>query len=69
MEDSRCKVVAIEMDDFRCRNSLSGVAIEMEDFRCKNLVDRMVLEIEDPRGNFVAIKIEDPRFKSLLATW
>jgi hypothetical protein len=41
----------------------------MEDFRCKNLVDRAVLEIEDPRGNFVAIKIEDPRFKSLLATW
>jgi len=55
MEDARCKVVAMEMDEFRCRSPLSGVVLEIEDPRCKSLADRVVLEIEDPRGSFVAI--------------
>ena len=69
MEDPRCKIVAIEMDDLRCRNSLNGVVIEIEDFRCKSLIDRVVLEVEDTRCNRMAIKMEDPRCKSLLMTW
>ena len=57
MEDSRCKVVAIEMDESRCRNSVNGVVIEIEDFRCKSLIDRVVLEVEDARCNRSAIKM------------
>ena len=69
MEDPRCKIVAIEMDESRCRNSVNGVVIEIEDFRCKSLIDRVVLEVEDARCNRMAIKMEDPRCKSLLMAW
>ena len=69
MEDPRCKIVAIEMDDLRCRSPLNAVVIEIEDLRCKSLLNRVVLEIEDPRCNRVAIRMEDPRCESLLMTW
>jgi hypothetical protein len=36
MEDPRCKIVAIEMDDLRCRSPLNAVVIEIEDLRCKS---------------------------------
>ena len=69
MEDPRCKIVAIEMDDLRCRSPLNAVVIEIEDLRCKSLLNRVVLEIEDLRCNRVAIRMEDPRCESLLMTW
>ena len=69
MEDPRCKIVAIEMDDLRCRSRLNGVVIEIEDLRCKSLLNRVVLEIEDSRCSCVAIKMEDPRGKNLHLSW
>jgi hypothetical protein len=69
MEDPRCKIVAIEIQDPRYRNLLNGVVIEMEDPRCKSLLNRVVLEIEDSRCYRVAIEMEDPRCKSLLLPW
>ena len=69
MEDPRCKIVAIEMDEFRCRNSLKGVVIGIECVRCSSLIDQVVLEVEDARCNRMAIKMEDPRCKSLLMAW
>jgi hypothetical protein len=42
MEDPRCKIVAIEMDDLRCMSPLNGVVIEIEDLRCKSLLNRVV---------------------------
>jgi hypothetical protein len=69
MEDPRCKLVAIEMDEFRCRNSLNGVVIEIDDLRCKSLIDRVVLEVEDARCNHMTTRMEDPRCKSLFVIW
>jgi hypothetical protein len=69
MEDPRCKIVAIEIDDLRCRSPLNGVVIEIEDLRCKSLLNRVVLEIEDPRCSSVAIRMEDPRGKNLHLSW
>ena len=69
MEDPRCKIVAIEMDDLRCSSALHGVVIEIEDLRCKSLLNRVVLEIEDSRCSCVAIKMEDPRGKNLHLSW
>jgi len=37
MEDPRCKIAAIEAEDPRCKNLLSGVVIEVEDPRYKSL--------------------------------
>ena len=69
MEDPRCKIVAIEMDELRCRSPLNGVVIEMEDLRCEGLSNRMVLEIEDPRLGGTAIQMEDPRCNNLHLNW
>ena len=69
MEDPRCKIVAIEMDDLRCMNSLDGVVIEIEDLRCKSLLNGVVLDIEDARCSCVSIKMEDPRGKNLHMSW
>ena len=69
MEDSRCKIVATETDDPRCKGLLIGVVTEMEDLRCKSLLDRVVLEIEDPRHNRVVIGMEDSRCRNLLIIW
>ena len=69
MEDPRCRIAALEMDDLRCKGLLSGVMIEVEDPRYKSLYYRAALEIEDPRCNRVPIKMEDPRCTSLLVPW
>ena len=69
MEDPRCKIVAIEMDELRCRNPINGVVIEMEDLRCKSLSNRMALGIEDPRCGAIAIQMEDPRCNNLHLNW
>ena len=69
MEDPRCRIAALEMDDLRCKGLLSGVMIEVEDPRYKSLHYRVALEIEDPRCNRVPIKMEDPRCTSLLVPW
>lgn len=68
MEDTRCKIVAIEVDDLRC-NRLNDLVIEMGDFRCKSLLNRETLEIDDPRCNRMAIRVEDPRCQSLHMDW
>lgn len=65
MESSRCKMVAIEMDDPRGKSLLTGVAIEVEDLRCRNLHASLVIGLEDRWYNRVGIEMEDPRCKNL----
>jgi hypothetical protein len=65
MEFSRCKMVAIEVDDPRCSSLLMGVAIEMEDPRCASLHERRVPEADDARCRHAPVKMEDPRCQSL----
>jgi len=69
MEDSRCRIVALKMDELRCRSELNGVATEMEDLRCKSLSNRLALEIEDPRCGGIAMQTEDPRCNNLHLNW
>ena len=69
MEDSRCKIAAIEIEHSRCKELWNGIVIEAEDSRCKNLVTRRTIEIEDPRCNLTGMKMEDPRCGSLLRAW
>ena len=69
MEFSRCRIVAIEMDDPRGAGVLSGVAIDAEDARCRSLTDSQVPEVEDARCNQVTIRMEDPRCQSLYMKW
>jgi hypothetical protein len=69
MEFSRCRIVAMEMDDPRGARVLSGVAIDAEDARCRSLNDSQALEVEDSRCSQVAIRMEDPRCQSLYMKW
>ena len=69
MEDSRCKIAAIEIEHLRCKEHWNGVDLETEDFRCKSLATRRTIEIEDPRCSPIGMKMEDPRCGSLLRAW
>ena len=69
MEDSRYRIVAIAMDDPRCKGLQQGMVVEMEDFRCKNLQCRVKIEIDDPRCRLAAIETEDPRCVNLHSNW
>ena len=69
MEFSRCKIVAIGIDDPRCAGLHSAVTIEVDDSRCRSLAEGLTLEVDDPRGRNVAIKMEDPRCQSLYMNW
>ena len=69
MEDPRCTIAAVELDDPRGAWLLRGVTIEIEDPRYTNLGDRAVLRMEDPRCSRVTMKMEDPRCGSFFATW
>jgi len=69
MEEDRCRIVAAQMDDSRCKSLLDGMLIEMEDPRCKNLGTRRVIEIEDCRCGSVAITMEDSRCQILHMNW
>lgn len=69
MEDSRCRIVAIETDELRGRSPVNGMVIEMDDLRCKGLSNQVVLEIEDPRCGGIAIQMEDPRCNNLRLSW
>jgi len=70
MEDPRCKIAAIQVEDPRCIGILRGVVIEMEDPRCRGLfqgvlLKRAAIEMEDPRCRHVGIEMEDPRCRNL----
>ena len=65
MELSRCKIVAIKIDDPRGTELHSAVTIEVEDSRCRNLLEGQMPELDGPCGRSVAIKMEDPRCQSL----
>ena len=65
MEDPRCKIAAVELDDTRCKGLIQGVAIEVEDPRCKSLSYRATKEMDDPRCASLAMKMDDPRCQSL----
>ncbi len=69
MECSRCKTVAIKIDDPRCTSLLVGVEIEMEDARCTSLAEGLTLEVDYARRARVHVKMEDPRCQSLNAIW
>jgi hypothetical protein len=65
MDDPRCKIAAIEMDDTRCNEPLNGMTMEMEDLRCKSLCYRATNEMEDSRCWTTAIEMDDPRCRCL----
>jgi hypothetical protein len=65
MEDSRCRIAAVESDDPRCKDLIQGVEIGMEDHRCKSLPFSMATEMEDPRCKSEAMVMDDPRCQSL----
>ena len=69
MEFSRCRIVAIEMDDPRGAGLITAVAIDVEDSRCRCLNDSQALEVEDARCSQAAIRMEDPRCQSLYMKW
>jgi len=64
MEDHRCIIVAMEMEDPRCKSLLHGLVHEMEDPRCESLRS-VAIGMEDPRCRIVAHVTEDPRCGSL----
>jgi hypothetical protein len=61
MEDPRCKVAAIEMEDFQCEGFQIGMEIEIEDLRCERLPNRAALQTENPRCMLIVVEMEDPR--------
>jgi hypothetical protein len=65
MEDSRCRIAAVELDDTRCKSLLEGVVIEAEDLRCKSLGYSAPKEMEDPRCRSAATVMEDPRCQNM----
>jgi hypothetical protein len=65
MEDSRCRIAAVELDDARCKSLIQGVVIEAEDHRCKSLGYRATTEMDDPRCASTAIKMDDPRCQNM----
>ena len=69
MEDSRCKIAAIEIEHSRCKEMWNGIDLETEDSRCKSLATRRTIEIEDPRCSPMGMKMEDPRCGGLLGKW
>lgn len=69
MEEHRCKIVAAEMDESRCKSVLNGGLAEVEDQRYNGLRSRTALAIDDRRYYSVAIGMEDPRCKNLRMGW
>ena len=69
MEDSRCKIAAMEIEHSRCKELWNGIDLETEDTRCKSLLPRRTIEIEDPRCSLTGMKMEDPRCGGLLGKW
>jgi len=69
MEDSRCRIAAIEFDDPRCKNSLGAAEIAMEDHRCIGLRRPAVTEFDDPRCRSTAMEADDPRCRGMLGMW
>jgi hypothetical protein len=69
MEFSRCKMVAIKIDDPRGTELHSSVTIEVEDSRCRNLLEGQMLETDGPGGRNVAVRTEDPRCQNLYLNW
>jgi len=69
MDDPRCKIAAIEMEDSRCNGLLNGMVVEMEDLRCRSLLYRAPKEMEDPRCRSTGTEMDDPRCRSLSRAW
>jgi len=69
MEFSRCKIVAIEIDDPRGAGHLQGVSIDVEDSRCRSLAEGQMLEVEDARCRHTRVVMEDPRCQNLHMKW
>ena len=50
MEEHRCKIAAVGVEDSRCQSLVDGAVVEMEDQRCQSLnFFRAVVDIEDQR--------------------
>lgn len=69
MDDPRCKIAAIGIDDSRCRGLLNGMIVEMEDLRCIGLHYRASNRMEDPRCGGTAHEMDDPRCRGLSRDW
>jgi hypothetical protein len=69
MEEHRCRMVAMEVEDFRCKSLLDSALIVTRDPRYKSLHRGVDVEVEDSRCSSVAIEMEDPRCKGLSLKW
>ena len=69
MEELRCKIAAIRMEDSRCQELFEGAVVEVEDQRCTRLAHSLVIEIEDSRFDSMAVRMEDPRCSGLRTRW
>jgi len=69
MEDQRCRIVAIAVEDFRCKSLLDSALTVTQDPRYKCLHRSVEVEVEDSRCSRVAIEMEDPRCQGLFLKW
>ena len=69
MEDARCEVAAVKIDDPRCKGLFKGVDVGMEDHRCKSLSPYAALQVEDSRCWSTGMEFEDPRCQNLAGRW
>ena len=70
MEEPRCKIAAIQMEDPRCIGILRGVVIEMEDPRCRGLLQGVLLSVRPSRWKILGAGTWGSRWKILGAgTW
>ena len=69
MEEHRCRMVALVVDDSRCKNLFDGAMIEAEDPRHSSQRWRVEIEVEDSRCNRIAIEMEDPRCRGFFSKW
>lgn len=69
MEEHRCRIAAMVVEDFRCKSLLDSAHIVTQDPRYRCLYRRVEVEVEDSRCNSVAAEMEDPRCKGLSLKW
>lgn len=69
MEFSRCRIVAIEIDEPRGAGLHKGVSIEAEDSRCRSLAEGLTLQVEVAHCGHALVSMEDPRCMSLYMKW
>jgi hypothetical protein len=69
MEEHRCKIAGLQIEDPRCHSLVAAVMVQQEDQRCEWLSDRMAMVRVDSPGNCTPMLTDDPRCRSLRTMW